>query len=59
MGFYTFTMEYVDVREVEIEADSLEEAQAKMDEGDWKSDQEVTVDFYENRLVKELQKVGD
>ena len=59
MGFYTFIMEYVDVREVKLDADSLEEAQVKMDEGGWKPDQEVTVDFYENRLVQELRKASD
>lgn len=54
MSEYRFVMEYVDTREVCIMADSLQEAQDKMDSGDWRPEDEFTIDFYANKLIKEL-----
>ena len=41
-----------DIRECAVEADTEEEARAKMESGDWLYEQ--TVDFYHEELVEKL-----
>ena len=57
MATWMFVMDYVDRREVRIDAETEEEARAKMDSGDFES--EDTVDFYANELVRDLHKETD
>lgn len=52
MATFTAKVEYIDVRIITIEAESIEEARAKYDAGDW--DDETTVDFYSNRELAAL-----
>jgi hypothetical protein len=52
MAIWRWTEEFIDVREITVEADTLKEAQAKADAGDW--DSEDTINFYSNRLVKPM-----
>ena len=51
MPTYTARMKYVDVREIEIEADNLEDAAAKYEAGDF---EESTVDFYADEQLRPL-----
>ena len=57
MATWMFVMDYVDRREVRIDAETEEEARVKMDSGDFQS--EDTVDFYANELVRDLHKETD
>lgn len=57
MKTFTATVEFIDVREVTIEAESLDEARKKYDEGDWSS--EETTEFYNNREIKPLTEKTD
>lgn len=54
---YQWTEEFIDVRECTILAESLEDAMEKRYQGDWYD--EVTVEFYSNRLIKEMELVDD
>ena len=53
MAQFVATVKYSDTREIVIEADTLEEAQAKYDAGEWES--EDTIDFYAEEEVKPLR----
>tara|TARA_Y100001973_G_C5022124_1_gene243677 strand:- start:212 stop:385 length:174 start_codon:yes stop_codon:yes gene_type:complete len=53
MPTYTAKVEYIDRRDIIIEADSFEEAQAKYERGEWTS--EDTYDFFSNREIQPLQ----
>ena len=53
MKTFTARVEYIDVREITIEAETLEDAQAKYDEGNWAD--ETTVNFYSNREIRPLR----
>lgn len=55
MTQWTFVMEYTDTREILIEAENEEEAQKKMDSGDF--EEETTIDFYANKLVRGLKRI--
>jgi len=55
MATWQFTMEFIDRRVCTIGADTEEEAQEKMDSGDWAS--EDTIDFFANDLIKPLEGV--
>jgi len=55
MATWQFTMEFIDRRVCTIGADTEEEAQEKMDSGDWAS--EDTIDFFANDLIKPLERV--
>jgi hypothetical protein len=57
MATWMFVMEYIDKREVRIEADTEDEARAKMDSGEFED--EHTVDFFAYNLVRELHKESD
>lgn len=57
MAQWTFVMDYIDTREILIEADTEEEARAKMDSGDFEA--ETTIDFYANELKRDLQREPD
>ena len=57
MATWLFVMEYIDKREIRIEASTEDEARAKMDCGDFES--EDTVDFFAYNLVKDLHKETD
>jgi len=50
-------MEYIDRREVLIDAKDEEEAREKMDSGDFHD--EYTIDFYPHELIRDLQKQTD
>lgn len=50
---FTARVRFVDVRDITIEADSLEEANAKYALGDWAS--EDTVDFYSDKEIRPLR----
>lgn len=52
MAEFVAKVRFVDVREILIEANTLEEAQAKYEAGDW--DSEDTVDFYSDKELKAL-----
>ena len=56
MAEWTFIMDYTDKREILIEADTEEEAREKMENGDFVTD--TTLDFYAERLVRDLQMVN-
>jgi hypothetical protein len=53
MPTYTAKVEYIDRRDIIIEADSFEEAQAKYERGEWAS--EDTYDFFSNQEIQPLQ----
>jgi len=57
MPIWSFTMEYIDRREVLIDAKDEEEAREKMDSGDFHD--EYTIDFYPHELIRDLQKQTD
>lgn len=50
-------MEYIDKREIRVNANTEDEARAKMDIGEF--DSEDTIDFFAHNLVKELHKETD
>lgn len=52
MAEFFARVRFIDVREILIVADTLEEAQAKYDAGEW--DSEDTVDFYSDEELKSL-----
>ena len=56
MARYEWTMEFVDKRVCAVEANCIDEAIIKMNNGDWVS--EDTVDFYARELLEELHRVS-
>lgn len=52
MATYTATIKFADIRVITIEADTLEEATAKYDAGDWAD--ETTIDFHALSEIKPL-----
>lgn len=56
MPTYQMKVRYVDVRVITIEADSLEDADAKAQAGEF--DDETTVDFYSDDLLEPLHEVS-
>lgn len=56
MPTYQMKVRYVDVRVITIEADSLEDADAKAQSGEF--DDETTVDFYSDDLLEPLHEVS-
>lgn len=54
MTIWCWTEKFADVRYCTVEADTLEEAEKKIQEGDWLS--EDTIDFYSEELLKGLAK---
>lgn len=52
MAEFVAKVRFVDVREITVEADTLEEAQAKYDAGEWAG--EDTVNFYSDEELKPL-----
>lgn len=54
MKQFMFKASYLDTREIYIMAESLEEAQEKVDCGDWKSEDEVTTNFEMYELLSDV-----
>lgn len=52
MPIWKWEEKFTDVRECAVEAETLEEAQEKMESGDWFY--EHTVNFYSEELMKPL-----
>lgn len=57
MKTFTAKVKFTDVRVITIEADSLEEAEAKYAAGDWAS--EDTVDFYSEKEMEALKETAE
>lgn len=57
MRRWKWTEKFVDVRDCYVEAETYEEACKKRSEGDWSD--EVTVDFYSNGLLKDMEECYD
>ena len=55
MSIWQRKEKFADVRVCTVEADTEEEARAKMQAGDWAS--EDTVDFYSEELLEDLKRV--
>ena len=55
MPTWQWKEKFVDVRVCTVEADTEEEARAKIEAGDWAS--EDTVDFYSEELLEDLKRV--
>ena len=55
MAEFTAKVRFTDVRIITIEADTIEEAQAKYDTGDW--DDETTIDFHADKELEPLRPV--
>tara|TARA_R100001086_G_scaffold209999_1_gene125880 strand:+ start:24 stop:215 length:192 start_codon:yes stop_codon:yes gene_type:complete len=53
MAVWEWVEEFIDRRVCSVEADTEDEARAKMRDGDWLS--ETTVDFYSNELIEDLK----
>jgi hypothetical protein len=52
MATFTAKMKYADIRVITIEADTIEEAEARYAAGDW--DSEDTIDFYADEEILRL-----
>ena len=57
MPVWKWMEKFSDERECTVEADTIEEARAKVDAGDWAS--ETTVDFYSEERLSDLKLVED
>jgi hypothetical protein len=57
MPVWKWREKFSDERECTVEADTIEEAQAKRDSGDWLS--ETTTDFYSEEILADLELSGD
>jgi hypothetical protein len=57
MKTWKWTEKFVDVRDCYVEADTYEEALVKRDNGDWSD--EVTVEFYSEELIKDMEETND
>ena len=57
MAVWKWTEKFTDIREYSVEAETLEEAQRKRNDGDWLD--ETTTEFYSEELLSDIEKVSE